>query len=354
MEDENVKDGESEYMYFSSASFYLNYTGSYEFSIPWRWNLTVVLIMAVFGITVNMALLLVIVLNQHMRTISNLLVANLAVADLIMFFFSVPFDIVQWNVSTWPRGIGGTILCKLGSAVWGLAQVLCVASLTAVSVERYCSLRWPRMQVKRTFLILGAVWLIAIVFAIPILKFSNVEHFGKYISFCYVVPPWGTFARSVTTTYCALTYVLPVIVISCCYVGMASTLMSRNDGADTASVRARRLLSVVVLILAISFVVCWFPIQFVNLYVLFMDPYSMSFEFITRCWEVGHVLVYVNSCLNPLVVFIISGLHRKPLVGFFTKNRKKPSTSNQNDPYSQIQDEASLSETEHVDLEPLE
>ena len=165
----------------------------------------------------------VIVLNQHLRTISNILVANLAVADIVMFVFSVPFDIIQWNVITWPQGTGGKVLCKLGGAVWVLSQVLCVASLTAVSIERYCSIRW-NIQLKRTVVILGIVWAISVLFSVPILNYANVEYFGYDISFCYIIPPWGSFAQGFVTAYAVLTYLIPVVVITCCYVGMASTL----------------------------------------------------------------------------------------------------------------------------------
>ncbi|XP_038074076.1 allatostatin-A receptor-like [Patiria miniata] len=364
-----MEEGMDESSYFISSfdledyeDYIYNATSSDDYShsihVPWRWNFTVTLIMAVFGIVANSALLMVIALNRHLRTVSNILVGNLAVADLIMFIFAVPSDILHWHVFNWPDNDLGDFLCKLTGGSYSLAQALCVASLTAVSIERYCTLRW-KIHTKRTAVILFLVWVFAVVCTVPLLVWAKVVKYSRSFSICHVVPVHtrdNPTAKGFLTTGFVLKYLIPLLVITCCYCGMAAVLV-RGTPSSTAAVRAMRRLAIVVLVLNIAFAICWLPGHAINLYFLYTSwdqILAISFETYMTLSEVAHVLVYVNSCLNPVVVFAISATHREPLMRFarsclFCVRQAPPSTGtdqNAGDRYARIPDDVFVTETE--------
>ncbi|XP_071798522.1 neuromedin-B receptor-like [Asterias amurensis] len=289
----------------------------------WRWNVAVSLCLAVVGIAANVALLLVILLIPRLRTTSNILVVNLAIADIMMFVFSVPMSTMMWMFVSFPEGTAGIIICKLMGGAWVLSQVLCATSLTAVSIERFCTLKW-RIQMKRTVAILVTVWMVGLCFTVPLWVFVTLDVYtgsdGGSLYFCRLLPPNRLAIAAFSTSYTILTYVLPVLIIIICYVGMAQVLVCRkSSGESVEAIRARRRLAVVVLVLAVAFIVFWFPYHFINMFFLYASVntlVSLPFEFYLRLMEIAHVLIYVNSCLNPFVVFLISGVHRKPLHDF--------------------------------------
>ncbi|XP_022093483.1 neuropeptide CCHamide-1 receptor-like [Acanthaster planci] len=300
---------------------------------PWRWNVSVSICMAVFGVLGNSALLLVILLNRHLRTTSNILVCNLAVADLMMFVVNVPMSTVSWLFISWPTGAFGSFLCKAGGGAWVLSQALCATSLTAVSIERYFSLH-RRVQMKRTLAILLVVWTIGLLFTIPVLVVGHTYYIPYFdVHICRQLPDHWLAIRGYITAYALLTYFLPVLVITSCYAAMARVLCCGGvSGESVASVRARHRLAIVVLLLAIVFAVFWFPYHFFYMFFLYSDYDTMehvykNFELYMRLIEIAHVLIYVNSCLNPFVVFVLSGVHRQPLLDsfrgrFYRRNRK--------------------------------
>ncbi|XP_022111776.1 neuropeptide CCHamide-1 receptor-like isoform X2 [Acanthaster planci] len=321
--------------------------------MPWKWNLIVMLIMAVYGTIVNLALLMVILSNQHLRTVSNTLVGNLALADTIMFVFSVPSDLVHHFVLNWPDNSFGNFLCKVSGSSWSLAMALSVASLTAVSIERFCSICW-NVHAKRYIFILLIVWLFSLSWTVPVLVWSSVVRYGPYLSICHVLPWWHDYvARGFFTAGFVLKYVIPLLVITCCYVGTAITL-AQSTPASSVTVRARRRLAIVVLILNISFAICWLPNHAIILHFFYGDiyeTYKVSYALFLTFIEIAHVLVYVNSLLNPIVVFTISDAHRKPLVHFVRSRlcRQAPA-SNRLDRYAEFDQDGIVSETECVDV----
>ena len=258
---------------------------------------------------------------------------------MIMFVLAVPSDFVHWFVFNWPDTAFGDFLCKISGGSWCLALALTVASLTAVSVERYCSLRW-KIHAKRTAVILLLVWLFSLALTVPILVWGHVVRYTSTLSFCHVLPSlYDHVARGFFTAGFVLKYVIPLLVITCCYVGMA-TILARGTPASSAAVRARRRLAIAVLILNISFAICWLPHHAVILHFYYGDLYSTPFETFFILILISHVLSYVNSLVNPLVVFLISPAHRQPLVNFVRALCGKAPASTATDHYARFQDDA--------------
>lgn len=87
---------------------------------------------------------------QSMRTVTNFFIANLAVGDILMSLFCVPFTFVPTLIlSYWPFG---TVLCHLVNYAQATSVLVSAYTLVAISVDRYIVIMWPlRPRITKRF-----------------------------------------------------------------------------------------------------------------------------------------------------------------------------------------------------------
>ena len=64
----------------------------------------------------NVLVICVVIINRQMRTVTNYLIVNMAVADLLITAFSMPVTIkalVTSHIDDWSNGVFSDILCKI-------------------------------------------------------------------------------------------------------------------------------------------------------------------------------------------------------------------------------------------------
>lgn len=90
---------------------------------------------------------------QSMRTVTNFFIANLAVGDILMSLFCVPFSFVPTLIlKYWPFG---TVLCHLVNYTQATSVLVSAYTLVAISVDRYIVIMWPlRPRITKRFVFL--------------------------------------------------------------------------------------------------------------------------------------------------------------------------------------------------------
>lgn len=79
--------------------------------------------------------------TPRMRTVTNYFIANLAVGDILMSLFCVPFSFVSILILRyWPFGI---ILCHLVNYSQAVSVLVSAYTLVAISIDRYIAIMWP-------------------------------------------------------------------------------------------------------------------------------------------------------------------------------------------------------------------
>ena len=94
-------------------------------------------IMVLMDLAGNTLVILVIRLNKSMRTPMNMLLLNLAVADMVVAVF-VAIQFVIGPTFEHPSGTTGLLLCKLitGGPMSSSATAVSVFTLVVISIER--------------------------------------------------------------------------------------------------------------------------------------------------------------------------------------------------------------------------
>ena len=103
-------------------------------------------VLLLFSVSGNCLLIAVIRRNKRMQTITNYLIANMAVSDILITVLAVPRQITE--ILLGPRrwltdGLLGSVLCKSFSFFQDITVGVSVLSLMAIAIDRYGGIVFP-------------------------------------------------------------------------------------------------------------------------------------------------------------------------------------------------------------------
>ncbi|CAG7828598.1 unnamed protein product [Allacma fusca] len=131
-----------------------------------------VFIAAVLG---NVLVCYVVFSSPRMRTVTNYLIANLALGDLFMAVLCVPFSYIPVLYQFWPFG---QILCHVLSPAQAVCVFVSAYTLVALAGDRYMAILYPlrpRLRRSQAVMVIFFVWIIAILTATPIAIFTSLK-----------------------------------------------------------------------------------------------------------------------------------------------------------------------------------
>ncbi|XP_008185421.1 neuropeptide CCHamide-2 receptor-like [Acyrthosiphon pisum] len=282
----------------------------------------------VVGVLGNGTLVLVFIRHRSMRSVPNTYILSLALGDLLVIITCVPFTSTVYTVESWPYG---ELICKLSEATKDVSIGVSVFTLTALSAERYCAIVNPiRRHVSSkpfTLMTAVAIWILAVVLATPSATFSHlatepIPNTNMTIEYCYPFPMelGSGYAHGMVMFKLLTYYVVPLCVIGCFYLLMAHHLMvsTRNmpgelqHAGQSGQIRARKKVAKMVLSFVVIFMISFLPYHVFMVWFHF-NPYSH--EEYDDYWHafriVGFCLSFINSCVNPVALYFISGVFRK-------------------------------------------
>ena len=115
-----------------------------------------------------------------MRTTSNIFILNLAISDLTLCFFSIPFNVYKTLRHTW---MFGEFLCRLAPFFQASNVFVSSMSITAIALDRYirivCAVKIRQtnslLRSYGTFLIIVFIWLFAFILSSPLFLFIQLQ-----------------------------------------------------------------------------------------------------------------------------------------------------------------------------------
>ncbi|ELU16740.1 hypothetical protein CAPTEDRAFT_28758, partial [Capitella teleta] len=275
------------------------------------------------GVVGNSLVIFIILRQKAMRTTPNIFIGSLALGDLLLLLVSVPFYGMIYTLSDWPHG---DFLCRLNGFLVTLSLGVSIFTLTALSADRYMAIMHPMKRYtdspsRRTVVIAAAIWLVAAVFAavegsarnIKIYKFDNAAS----MRICNSHPEeWGAWFTCFRTSMRFVVYfVVPIVIIGVLYLLMARSLwtsgsFTQQSEAAARQTETRRKVAILVLSIVVLFVICWLPR---HIYTLWFD--CPSYGWYSMFWHVykmvSFCLSFMNSCVNPVALFVLSDQFRK-------------------------------------------
>lgn len=97
-----------------------------------------IFVIALFG---NGIVCYIVYASPRMKTVTNYFIVNLAVGDILMSLFCVPFSFFSTLLlQHWPFG---SALCHLVNYTQALSVLVSAYTLVAISIDRYIAILWP-------------------------------------------------------------------------------------------------------------------------------------------------------------------------------------------------------------------
>ena len=155
--------------------------------------LSLVIIVGVMG---NSLVLYVVASNENMRSPKNLLITNLAMADLIFLLIAAPGALIAYAFPHhWPLG---NTYCKIFFTISYHTSLVSVYTLVLISIDRCLAILYPIRSIKwrtNTNLLVAIIctWTILLIFCTPIF-FSHSE----------IIVPWNNNSYCVFMENCKI------------------------------------------------------------------------------------------------------------------------------------------------------
>ena len=272
-----------------------------------------VLVPVLFSITVflglvgNCLVVYVISSNKRMINSTNILILNLAIADILFLVFCVPFMTAQYALLSWPFG---NICCKIVEYFVYLLANSSVYSLVLLAIDRYFAIAKSVTALslrtkENTFFVILVMWTAIFTLCSPILMLYEQRELvinGMTLFVCGHAKEFLQYRVVYTTAYIIFGYILPLVLIVGLYVFVLREVNRRKN-------RKRQSVTKMLVIVVGVFAVCWGPLHLISmlnaLHLFPMSTATISFGI------VSHVMAYSNSCMNPILYAFLSQNFRK-------------------------------------------
>ena len=284
---------------------------------------SLILVVSLVG---NSLIVLIVYKTPTLRKPINMLIANMAMSDLLYPIFPIPVRLTELHVGSWL--IGGTLgqaLCKIYPFFSDISSLVSIQSLVLITVDRYAAvvvpLRSPLISRKVCRCLIVGTWILAAAFHSPyFFTFNLVEYqegkrcmnqweviFGEKSSF-------GIYLLSACILFFYIPFVVLVILYSIILIKLKKQVHPGEQSASAEEQRTRRNRNVLKMTVAIvvAFFICWIPfsIQLVTSY--FVPQNTLDCKFWVS-YYVALFMAYTNCAINPIICLTFTSNYRQAL-----------------------------------------
>ncbi|XP_069614171.1 endothelin receptor type B [Ranitomeya imitator] len=278
----------------------------------------------IVGIIGNSTLLRIIYKNKSMRNNTNLLIASLALGDLLHIMIDIPINTYKLLSQKWPFGVE---ICKLMPFLQKSSVGITVLSLCALSIDRYRAVAsWNHIggsrATKWTVLEILCIWTISVTLAIPEAIGFNIiqyDYNGQEMKTCMFQPRQTTSFLEFYKTYkdpwlFSFYFCLPLLVTAVFYTLMTYELLRKKNGITISlndHIKQRRDVAKTVFCLVLVFAICWLPLHLSKMIRFIFDyrGYTKTCDLLSFFISVNYIglnMANLNSCINPIALYLVS------------------------------------------------
>uniref|UniRef100_T1JZC0 G-protein coupled receptors family 1 profile domain-containing protein n=1 Tax=Tetranychus urticae TaxID=32264 RepID=T1JZC0_TETUR len=319
----------------------------------------IVSLTAVIG---NTIVLCCVVGSVRLRTVTNMFIANLATADILIGALSIPF---QFQAALLQKWILPPFMCAFCPFIQIVSVNVSIYTLVAIAADRYLVVFAPlhcRINKYRARMIIIFIWAWSVIAAIPALIALRVRlvpdlesavdsHDDKWLRSlvtgnltiptrpsCDNIGMSESIWRGYNQFLVVIQYFLPLGIITFAYTRMASKLHGQEKSGSSGLIsldnnksshqgdsvfrnsqlvtsyhlttadaeyivtHKRKVMKMLIVVVAL-FALCWLPLQTYN---LLKDtiPEINTFRYINVIWFCCHWLAMSNSSVNPFIYAI--------------------------------------------------
>uniref|UniRef100_A0A669C636 Bradykinin receptor B2 n=1 Tax=Oreochromis niloticus TaxID=8128 RepID=A0A669C636_ORENI len=275
-------------------------------------------VIRLLGFIFNVFVLMVFCFHKKTCTVAELC---LAAADLLLLVCGLPFWADNERADNdWPFSES---LCKLVQAVMSMSAFCNIYFLVLASLDCYVALVHPLFHelMSRPFNAkLGClfVWSFGLVFAFPNFIYNKlIFNPQSNLTHCLLALTSLDQYLLYDVRVIIFNFIIPVIIISFCAVGITQTLRKRRmEGLNPQ--RTEQKTTTLILAVLLAFLICWVPFHVTKLLQVLRYTHILKCHIILVIIEELSVSLMFFSCvLNPILYVIIGKSFRNRTKEFF-------------------------------------
>ncbi|XP_037104661.1 chemokine (C motif) receptor 1a, duplicate 1 [Syngnathus acus] len=271
----------------------------------------------------NVLVLVILALYENLKSLTNILILNLAVSDLV-FTSGLPF----WAIYHSRGWLFHKTLCKIVTFVFFIGFYSSVLFLTVMTVDRYLTVVRPLSDlrpktVRAGVLVSILLWIVSVGAALPSLLFSNVvfiPHKDKPSLGCeYEDDLWATVGVSQQNVF----FLVASAVMAFCYCKILGRITRTRSHTKSRAVK-------LVLCVVVVFFLGWVPYNVVIFLRLLSNKLVPPFEDcdlsirLDYAFYVCRLVAFSHCCLNPVFYALVGVRFRRHLKTIFLKMFRGP------------------------------
>uniref|UniRef100_UPI00398F2D54 cholecystokinin receptor type A n=1 Tax=Pristiophorus japonicus TaxID=55135 RepID=UPI00398F2D54 len=340
----------------------------------------------VLSVLGNVLIIAVLLRNKPLRTVTNTFLLSLAVSDLMLCLFCMPFTLIPNLLQDF---IFGSAVCKAVTYFMGISVSVSTFSLVAISLERYSAICKPlKSRVWQTkshaFKVIAATWLLSVTVMLPYPIYNTLVPFTRVNNstgnMCRLLWPNDVTQQSWYIFLLLILFLAPGIVMMIAYglisrelysgiqfemsrrkrsqerrVSICGSVSKYEDGdgcyiqnikrkrtiemqrlsntnsakisrvrsnSSAANLMAKKRVIRMLIVIVIMFFICWTPIFCANAWRAF-DKVSADRLLSGTPISFIHLLSYTSACVNPIIYCFMNKRFRMAFLATFTCSTKR-------------------------------
>ena len=278
-------------------------------------------LICVVGLVGNGLVIFVITRYTKMKTVTNMYILNLSIADLV-FLLGMPMIMTTYINKGW---LFGFACCKIYYMLTCINMFTGSFTLTVMSGDRFLAVCYPINSMryrtpKYALIVIALTWIVSFLVMLPVVLYAQTIHKGDDHYSCVIKwPSKANQGSKIFTFYnLVLGFVLPVLLISVLYTLLIIRL--RTTGSTIKRVDKRRphrkVTRLVTMIIAV-YIVCWVPYWAFQIHLITLTRGTHVPNWKIDMYKVFSLLSYANSMVNPLLYAFTNDNFRESFISAF-------------------------------------
>ncbi|XP_063382741.1 prolactin-releasing peptide receptor-like [Cydia fagiglandana] len=282
---------------------------------------TLIFIIGIFG---NALVCYAVIRNRAMQTVTNLFITNLALSDILLCVFAVPFTPLYTFLGRW---VFGGLLCHIMPYAQGCSVYISTLTLTSIAIDRFFVIIYPfkpRMKINTCIALIIGIWVFALTVTFPYGYYMGLEYnpdaeeSEKDNAYCVEKWPSDQIRKAFGAITTIMQFVLPFTIMAFCYTCVSVKLNdrlksrpgSKNSKKEDAERERKRRTNRMLIAMVAIFGLSWLPLNLTNI--------SSDFYSLTEHWRYymvlfffAHFIAMSSTCYNPFLYAWLNDNFRK-------------------------------------------
>ncbi|GAB1609092.1 somatostatin receptor type 2-like [Argonauta hians] len=275
----------------------------------------------IVGVAGNCMVIYVVTMFSKMKTVTNIYVVNLAVAD-VLFLMSMPFLITTAIMKTWVFGYG---MCKIYMVLFSINYFTGIFTLTIMSADRYLAVCHPVRSLsirtpKIAFILCIFIWVASVLTMIPTFLYARTVIKPHKITCSINWPSKNSIRGEVAFIWYGFffSYAIPMMLISFFYI-MVVLRLGKLGPANKQKEKKKSNRRVTKMVLAIIgvYMMCWTPFWALQIILIVKAWFGKHNIWVLIAFQLITLLALANSMMNPFLYNFLSDNFRKSFLKAF-------------------------------------